>query len=270
MLDCLSPARRRLVLGVARARAGRRRRGRRSPCGPTATRRSGRWRRRRRGRCCWCPGTAGTTGAGGAGRRAARAGPDGGGRRPARRRHRRPRRAGPGARQGRRSRDAARRAPGRSTWSATPPAAWSPGSGSRDHGGGGVARRVVTLGSPHHGTDLAALGGDARRPDSCPDGLPAARARQRPAAPAQRRRRDPGRPAVGLDLDRPTTRSSCRPTPARLDGALDFTVQSVCPGADVSHGDLPARPGRCIAAVTGAELGALGGARRTRPAGTIC
>ena len=38
----------------------------------------------------------------------------------------------------------------------------------REHGGDSLARRVVTIGSPHHGTDLAGLGGDVA-PDSCPE-----------------------------------------------------------------------------------------------------
>ena len=39
------------------------------------------------------------------------------------------------------------------------------------------------------------------------------------------------------------------PSSADLDGALDFTVQSVCPGLEVTHGDLPRTPA-VIAAVT--------------------
>ena len=72
-------------------------------------------------------------------------------------------------------------------------------------GDAGLVRRVVTLGSPHHGTSLADLAGDVA-PAQCPDRLPAARHRQRPARPAQRRRRDAGGPHLGLDLDRRRTR----------------------------------------------------------------
>src|SRR4051812_25142239 len=37
----------------------------------------------------------------------------------------------------------------------------------RDHGGDEQARRVLTLGSPHHGTDLAGLGAVAGCPTAC-------------------------------------------------------------------------------------------------------
>src|SRR5215213_1003182 len=37
----------------------------------------------------------------------------------------------------------------------------------RDHGGDQQARRVLTLGSPHHGTDLAGLGAVAGCPTAC-------------------------------------------------------------------------------------------------------
>ena len=97
----------------------------------------------------------------------------------------------------------------------------------REHGGGSLARRVVTLGSPHHGTDLAGLGGDVA-PGLLPRGVPPAPARQRAAAQAQRRRRDARGTAVGVDLD------DRRPHrgPAVVVGARrrsGFTLQSVCP-----------------------------------------
>ena len=70
-----------------------------------------------------------------------------------------------------------------------------------DLGGGSKVRRAVTLASPHHGTDLAALAGSLGA-DGLPRGLPAARPGLRPAARAQRRRRDAGRAGVGGALDR--------------------------------------------------------------------
>ena len=70
-----------------------------------------------------------------------------------------------------------------------------------DLGGGSHVRRAVTLASPHHGTDLAALAGSLGQ-HGLPRGLPAAGPRLRPAAPAERRRRDAGRAGLGGAVDR--------------------------------------------------------------------
>ncbi len=67
-------------------------------------------------------------------------------------------------------------------------------------GGAEVTRRVVTLGSPHHGTTLADLAGDVA-PERVPARLPAAGHRLRRAGPAERRRRDARGPDLGVDLD---------------------------------------------------------------------
>ncbi len=103
-------------------------------------------------------------------------------------------------------------------------------------GGDAVARRVVTLGSPHHGTDVAALA--AVLPSSCPpacrqlvpgspllDDLP-----ETPAGPAWT--------SMWTDSDQVAT----PPTTARLDGAVNVELQQVCPGQQVGHGDLPTDP----------------------------
>jgi triacylglycerol lipase len=108
---------------------------------------------------------------------------------------------------------------------------------ARDHGGAAVARRVVTLGSPHHGTDLAALAG-LIAPGSCP----LACRQMAPTSPLLARldRGDetPAGPrwvSIWSDQDQVVT----PPATARLAGALDVVVQSVCPGRRVGHGDLP-------------------------------
>ena len=65
----------------------------------------------------------------------------------------------------------------------------------RDHGGAALARRVLTLGSPHHGTSQAALGRELA------GGCPTACEQLVPDSDLLRRlnagRRDPGRAAVG-------------------------------------------------------------------------
>ena len=133
----------------------------------------------------------------------------------------------------------------------------------RDHGGGSLARRVVTLGSPHHGTDLAGLAGDLA-PSSCPvacqqlqpdsDLLRALNAGdETPAGP------------VWVSIWTTDDQTVVPPSSAELDGALDFSIQSVCRGATVSHRDLPRSP-----VVIAAVVRALGVARPSLPGPEIC
>jgi hypothetical protein len=106
-----------------------------------------------------------------------------------------------------------------------------------DLGGAAVARRVVTLGSPHHGTSVAELA-VGLAPSACPlacrqlvpgsdllDGLPEA-----PPGPVWT--------SVWTAEDETVT----PPQSARIDGALDIRVQSVCPRARIAHGQLPRDP----------------------------
>ena len=105
--------------------------------------------------------------------------------------------------------------------------------------GAGKARRVLSVGSPQHGTTVAelAVGIAGQCPTACrqlePDSdlLRALNARDE----------TPNGPrfiSVWSDADEVVV----PPDSALLDGALNLTVQSVCSGAQTSHGDLPSDP----------------------------
>lgn len=102
--------------------------------------------------------------------------------------------------------------------------------------GARTARRVVTLGSPLHGTRIATAGG-ALAPDACPVAC---------------RQLSPGSallagiadaPAVAwLSLWTENDRTVLPPDSARLPGAVNVPLQDVCPDAVVAHGELPTEP----------------------------
>jgi triacylglycerol esterase/lipase EstA (alpha/beta hydrolase family) len=100
-----------------------------------------------------------------------------------------------------------------------------------------VVRRVVTLGAPQHGTTIADLAGSVL-PSDCPAGC------QELATGSDLLRRlnagdeTPDGPtwiSIWTTQDRTVT----PPDSARLAGALNLSVQSVCADAQVGHGDLP-------------------------------
>jgi triacylglycerol lipase len=109
----------------------------------------------------------------------------------------------------------------------------------RDEEGASVVRRVLTLGSPHHGAEVALLAKEAA--GGCP-----------PAC---------AQLAVGSDLLRKLDAGDETPdgprwitmrslddqtvTPvdsAKLEGALNLEIQDLCPGATTTHGQLPGDP----------------------------
>jgi triacylglycerol esterase/lipase EstA (alpha/beta hydrolase family) len=104
-------------------------------------------------------------------------------------------------------------------------------------GGSAVARRVVTLGSPHHGATVADLGTDIGGA-SC---TLACRQMATDSDVISRLNDGPEVPegvsfvSIWTTQDRVVT----PPDSARLRGALNMTVQSVCPDARVRHEDLP-------------------------------
>lgn len=107
-------------------------------------------------------------------------------------------------------------------------------------GGAASTRRVVTLGSPHHGTALADLATEVAA-DACP-----AACRQLAGDSDLLRRLNAGdeTPAGPTWVSIWTTddQTVTPPDSARLTGALNLSVQSVCATAQVSHGDLPRNP----------------------------
>ncbi len=119
-----------------------------------------------------------------------------------------------------------------------------------DDGGAEVARRVVTLGSPHHGTTLADLAGDIA-PDRCPIGCVQLATGSDLLAGLNAGDETPEGPTwVSIWTEQDSTVTP--PDSARLEGALNIPVQSVCPGAEVGHGDLPRDP--FVMAIVLAEL----------------
>jgi triacylglycerol lipase len=103
-----------------------------------------------------------------------------------------------------------------------------------------VTRRVVTLGAPHHGTSLADLAGSLG-PEQCPEGCRQLAQSSDLLAELNAGDETPEGPtwvSIWTTQDQTVT----PPDSARLDGALNLPVQSVCAGAQVGHGDLPRDP----------------------------
>ncbi len=128
---------------------------------------------------------------------------------------------------------------------------------------GSAVRRVVTLGSPHHGTKVAALG-QALAPGACP----VACQQLVPGSPLLDRLNDDDETPDGpqwLALWTAQDETVTPPDSARLEGAVNVELQRLCPGISVTHGGLPIDP-----TVTRVVLGALSGPDLTAPTRTAC
>jgi triacylglycerol esterase/lipase EstA (alpha/beta hydrolase family) len=104
-------------------------------------------------------------------------------------------------------------------------------------GGDDLARRVVTLGSPHHGTQVAGFAAGLS-PGSCPvacqELAPGSDLlRSLPEAP-----RGPRWTSIWTSDDETVV----PPDSARLSGGVSVELQQVCADARVAHGNLPADP----------------------------
>jgi triacylglycerol lipase len=122
----------------------------------------------------------------------------------------------------------------------------------RDRGRASLVRRVVTVGSPHHGTELASLAGSL--PGQC---LPACRQLIPDSALLNRLNSGDETPdgPVWVSIWSTVDEVVTPPESARLAGALDLTVQSVCPRSRVPHSELPTD--RLVQAIVLAELGPI-------------
>jgi triacylglycerol esterase/lipase EstA (alpha/beta hydrolase family) len=132
-----------------------------------------------------------------------------------------------------------------------------------DLGGDAIARRVVTLASPNHGTDLAAVAsglGSTTCPTACQQLATDSellrelnRSDETPAGPRWA--------AIWTEDDKTVV----PPRSGILDGATGFSVQSVCPGIVVAHTQMPSSP--AVVAMVAAELGR---ALPATPDGSVC
>jgi triacylglycerol lipase len=110
----------------------------------------------------------------------------------------------------------------------------------KDVGGGDLARRVVTLGSPHHGTAVAGVAVDlapSQCPTACQQLAPDSTLLRGLAAGGET---PPGPEFVSIWTTQDQTVTP--PDSASLIGAVDFSMQSVCAGIELAHGDLPESP----------------------------
>lgn len=133
--------------------------------------------------------------------------------------------------------------------------------------GAAKARRVVTLGAPLDGTTLAGAAA-VTAPDACP-------AACRQLAPGSAELAELDRARVGsalpwLSVWTVDDETVVPPETARLDGAVNVVIQSVCAGARVGHSALPTDPvvtGLVLRAISAEPISGPGDCATLRAAG---
>jgi pimeloyl-ACP methyl ester carboxylesterase len=131
-----------------------------------------------------------------------------------------------------------------------------------DYDGVAKARDIITLGSPLHGTTLAGLG-ETFVPDDCPVAcqqlVPGSALLTRLLSSTAASR------PPWLSLWTTDDQVVDPPGSASLPGAINVPLQSICPGVDIQHDQLPASP-----LVVGIVLRALASTRLAAPAAADC
>lgn len=119
----------------------------------------------------------------------------------------------------------------------------------RDLGGDALARRVLMVGTPNHGTEVAGLAGGIGCPTACEQLQPDSELLRRLNA-GDETPTGPQYVAVWTTRDEVVV----PPESAEVDGGLGLAVQDVCPGSAVQHGGLPEDP--VVRALLDTALGA--------------
>ena len=130
-----------------------------------------------------------------------------------------------------------------------------------DYGGAAQAGLIITLGSPLHGARIAAVGtgfDPAECPVACQQLVPGS------ALLAGLQQSGQPRPPW-LSLWSTDDQTVQPPDSARLPGAVNVPLQSVCPGVDIQHSQLPTAP-----LVVGIILRTLASGRVTAPVPGDC
>jgi triacylglycerol lipase len=130
-----------------------------------------------------------------------------------------------------------------------------------DYDGAARAGQIITLGSPLHGARIAAVGtgyDPAECPVACQQLVPGSVLLNQLQQSAQRR-------PPWLSLWSTDDQTVQPPDSARLPGAVNVPLQSVCPGVDIQHDQLPTAP-----LVVGIVLRELASGRVTAPAVASC
>jgi triacylglycerol lipase len=122
---------------------------------------------------------------------------------------------------------------------------------ARDYGGAAVARRIVTLGSPQHGTELAALG--SLLPGACPTACRQLMPDSTLLGGLNSGSETPAGPTF-VSIWTTSDEVVVPADSARLAGALNMTVQSICSASDVTHSNLPTD--RVVQGIVADELAA--------------